>query len=722
MYLPKRPSSDRRAYHPMRIQQSRRMLFSGVFVMGLAAVSVGVASLLRLQERERHSEEEISQRNAGPRVVIIGAGTAGAALSATLCHANPGCHVTVIEQDKQQVFHTITPLAHVGHRSYDIGTGSLDFLRSPTIWNVSRDAQLVVGEVVRVLPDQDNVLVRHRSQSEPTPVPESVSFLTKACRWLHVSTWWGGAGHEDAVLNSDGSVTRADGLCSYPYDVLVVACGAERGLGPLQRFLRGPSEVDCFQVAVNPGTTRDSLAHMFKGNILHLRVPPTSFVMQMEAARKHLPPARVLDEEAMISLGGSPSIGAVETDDNNTVQTVVDPPHQPRMAPYMHYTTRQHDSTFVSTTNMIWKYLVYYSKLRSCGLYTITADAEPIELGPVALNTQIRQLWARRQASSIVGEKPQQHFNVLTHTYLTDLDKVGAVATLYNYAHNVLIHVPYRLLLLDLPLLAPKFITRSGLHRITYEKDYSIPQPLDWFRGVAPGETTVTPPPGCFQEEAAFIDVHPGTLQHRRYPNIFAVGDAAGLPSIKGYGATLAQVPVVAHNVSQLLKNARKKKPMPGSTPPASTPLPSYEPLEVNAVYDGYTSFPVMMTTWRAMWPEMVYNAAQRTAFAKPGTAPSDGHSTKGSNHCCGDEAAVSLPDAITAPLTGVNHHLWNNLAWWDPRGLLNAMVYQLFIYEIAHFFVFNRGLWYPPAWFSVPVYSEEDGTVENMASTWMRI
>lgn len=56
-----------------------------------------------------------------------------------------------------------------------------------------------------------------------------------------------------------------------------------------------------------------------------------------------------------------------------------------------------------------------------------------------------------------------------------------------------------------------------------------------------------------FADEMSFVDVDPQTLQHRRYYNIFAIGDVAGLPTLKSYSSAQAQVPVVAYNVYQVL-------------------------------------------------------------------------------------------------------------------------------------------------------------------------
>ncbi|MBD2763215.1 NAD(P)/FAD-dependent oxidoreductase [Kocuria sp. cx-455] len=46
-----------------------------------------------------------------------------------------------------------------------------------------------------------------------------------------------------------------------------------------------------------------------------------------------------------------------------------------------------------------------------------------------------------------------------------------------------------------------------------------------------------------------FVDVDPETLQHRRYPNVWAVGDIAATPGSSSGGALRKQTPVVAKNI-----------------------------------------------------------------------------------------------------------------------------------------------------------------------------
>ena len=89
---------------------------------------------------------------------------------------------------------------------------------------------------------------------------------------------------------------------------------------------------------------------------------------------------------------------------------------------------------------------------------------------------------------------------------------------------------------------------------------------------------------GAFAADG-WAEVEKPTLRHRRYPNVFAVGDVAGVPKGKTAASVKWQVPVaVDHLVADIA----------GTT---ST-----------AVYNGYTSCPLITRLGRAMLVEFDYN------------------------------------------------------------------------------------------------------------------
>ena len=54
--------------------------------------------------------------------------------------------------------------------------------------------------------------------------------------------------------------------------------------------------------------------------------------------------------------------------------------------------------------------------------------------------------------------------------------------------------------------------------------------------------------------DAGWIDVHKGTMQHKKYPNVFGIGDAAALPTAKTGAAIRKQVPIVVENIGRLIE------------------------------------------------------------------------------------------------------------------------------------------------------------------------
>lgn len=72
-------------------------------------------------------------------------------------------------------------------------------------------------------------------------------------------------------------------------------------------------------------------------------------------------------------------------------------------------------------------------------------------------------------------------------------------------------------------------------------------------------------------DDAGWVDVHPHTLQHTKYENIFALGDCSNLPTSKTGAAIRKQAPVVTDNLISAMKGE-----------------------VLAAKYDGYTSCPLV--------------------------------------------------------------------------------------------------------------------------------
>jgi sulfide:quinone oxidoreductase len=104
-------------------------------------------------------------------------------------------------------------------------------------------------------------------------------------------------------------------------------------------------------------------------------------------------------------------------------------------------------------------------------------------------------------------------------------------------------------------------------------------------------------------DAAGWIEVDPATLRHKRFPNIYGLGDAANTPNAKTAAAARKQAPVVAENL------LFDKGLRPGQ-----------------CAYDGYGSCPLTVERGKIVLAEFTYGgkvAASFPSFLIDGTKPS---------------------------------------------------------------------------------------------------
>lgn len=104
-------------------------------------------------------------------------------------------------------------------------------------------------------------------------------------------------------------------------------------------------------------------------------------------------------------------------------------------------------------------------------------------------------------------------------------------------------------------------------------------------------------------DAAGWVDVDPASLRHKKYANVFALGDAANTTNAKTAAAARKQAPVVAHNLLALRGQAR------GVTK-----------------YDGYGSCPLTVERGKIVLAEFAYGGKLAPSFPKwliDGTRPS---------------------------------------------------------------------------------------------------
>lgn len=99
---------------------------------------------------------------------------------------------------------------------------------------------------------------------------------------------------------------------------------------------------------------------------------------------------------------------------------------------------------------------------------------------------------------------------------------------------------------------------------------------------------------GDLGDAAGYVDVNPFTLQHKRYANIWGLGDSANLPTSKTAAAVMAQTPVLVNNLYHVISGQGK--------------IPT-------DVYDGYTSCPLFVGNKKLMLAEFKYDGVPAETF-----------------------------------------------------------------------------------------------------------
>jgi len=97
---------------------------------------------------------------------------------------------------------------------------------------------------------------------------------------------------------------------------------------------------------------------------------------------------------------------------------------------------------------------------------------------------------------------------------------------------------------------------------------------------------------GDLVNEAGFVNVNQWTLQHRKYPNVFAIGDCSASPNSKTMAAIAGQCQVVYKNLSEIIEG---RKPIRN--------------------YDGYASCPLVTGYNTCIMAEFDYNLQPLETF-----------------------------------------------------------------------------------------------------------
>jgi sulfide:quinone oxidoreductase len=114
----------------------------------------------------------------------------------------------------------------------------------------------------------------------------------------------------------------------------------------------------------------------------------------------------------------------------------------------------------------------------------------------------------------------------------------------------------------------------------------NIEIPFDFLHLAPPQEPPAFVKNSTLVNEAGWVDVDIHTLQHKKYANIFGLGDVAGLPTAKTGAAIRKQVPIIVEHLLSMLKS---------NTISTKT-------------YNGYSSCPLVTGYGKMVLAEFDYN------------------------------------------------------------------------------------------------------------------
>lgn len=92
--------------------------------------------------------------------------------------------------------------------------------------------------------------------------------------------------------------------------------------------------------------------------------------------------------------------------------------------------------------------------------------------------------------------------------------------------------------------------------------------------------------------ETGWLDVDISTLQHKRFSNVFGLGDVCNLPTSKTAAAIFSQTPVLVNNILKEMGEAERQ-----------------------ATYEGYAACPVFVGDQKLLLCEFKYGRVTNTTF-----------------------------------------------------------------------------------------------------------
>lgn len=192
-------------------------------------------------------------------------------------------------------------------------------------------------------------------------------------------------------------------------------------------------------------------------------------------------------------------------------------------------------------------------------------------------------------------------------------DRLGAIQVEFHNAGGVLFGVKDYVPALEQTVrrygisvnLGSNLIAVDGPARIaTFRTEHGdVTRSFDMLHVTPPQKSCKVVADSPLADAAGYVDVDQFTLRHKLYPNVFALGDAGGMPNAKTAAAVRKQAPVVAVNALAALDGG-----------------------EPRVGYDGYGSCPLTVEKGKIVLAEFGYGGALLPTFPNwliDGTKPS---------------------------------------------------------------------------------------------------
>lgn len=199
--------------------------------------------------------------------------------------------------------------------------------------------------------------------------------------------------------------------------------------------------------------------------------------------------------------------------------------------------------------------------------------------------------------------KAQERYGNITNKFGHDLIRIDPIAKTATFHHKYEVQGQY-----DKELQEYDMIDKEEEEEVTLEYDFiHITPPMSAVDAVANSQL-------AWQKgtAAGWLEVDRETLQHKRYPNVFGIGDTCGIPMGKTGGSARHQAPVVVENLVAAMNGEQLQGKYDGYTVcPLKTAYGEIIMAEFN--YDGLApSFPSLNpATPRWLWWEFDLYALQ---------------------------------------------------------------------------------------------------------------